>query len=181
MEFHPLALEGAWRIQAVPIGDSRGYFVRTYAIDAFRERGLQTEWVQENQSKSAAQGTIRGLHFQLPPDTETKLVRVVRGAVLDVLVDLRGGSPTYGHWDAVELTEANFSMVYIPRGFAHGFCTLTPDAVVAYKVDAPYAPKSEGGLPWDDPGIGISWPTDTPVLSDRDRAHQPLSAFETPF
>lgn len=125
--------------------------------------------------------TIRGLHFQRPPHAETKLIRVVQGAVMDVVVDLRNSSPTFGQWAAVELTADNFEMVYIPKGFAHGFCTLKDDSVVAYKVDSAYAPAAEGGLPWDDPVLGISWPTDKPFLSDRDQGHPPFRALTVGF
>lgn len=179
--FRPLGLRGAWEIEATPVGDQRGYFVRTYDKDLFGQRALQTHWAQENQSWSARRGTIRGLHFQRPPHAETKLVRVVSGAILDVLVDLRRASPTYGRWEALELSADNFRMAYVPRGFAHGFCTLADDSVVAYKVDAPYAADAEGGLPWDDPDIGIAWPADDPIVSERDRGHAPFQAFRSPF
>lgn len=181
LEFRPLGLRGAWAVEAKPVGDERGYFVRTYTEDLFVERALQTDWVQENQSRSARRGTIRGLHFQVPPHAETKLVRVVRGAIFDVLVDLRRASPTYGRWEALELTAENFRMAYVPRGFAHGFCTLADDSVVVYKVDAAYAPDAEGGLPWDDADIGIAWPTDEPIVSERDYGHAPFRSFRSPF
>lgn len=181
LEFRSLGLDGAWEIRSAPVGDARGYFLRTYDADAFESRGLQTQWVQENQSMSARAGTIRGLHFQRPPHAETKLVRVINGAIIDVVVDLRRSSPTYGTWAAMELTAENFAMAYVPRGFAHGFCTLTDRSVVAYKVDAAYAPEAEGGLRWDDPTIGISWPTTNPILSDRDRLHESFDSFASPY
>ena len=181
MEFRPLGLEGAWEVRPSPRVDPRGYFVRTYDADLFRERGLHADWVQENQSRSARAGTIRGLHFQRPPYAETKLVRVVRGEIFDVIVDLRRDSGTYGRWVSVELTAEDFRMVYVPKGFAHGFCTRSDDSVVAYKVDAMYTPQAEGGLAWDDPTLQIAWPTTHPTLSERDRQHGAFDAFQSPF
>lgn len=181
MEFRPLGLDGAWEIALAPRGDERGYFVRTYDAALFAERSLHAAWVQENQSRSARAGTVRGMHFQRPPHAETKLVRVVRGAVFDVIVDLRRASPTYGEWTSIELTAENLRMLYVPKGFAHGFCTLADDTVVTYKVDAAYAPDAEGGLPWDDPALAIAWPAAATTLSDRDRRHPPFASFESPF
>lgn len=179
--FEPLGLKGAYRIILNPIGDNRGNFMETYRARDFAERGLVTDWVQENQSYSAPQGTLRGLHFQLPPYTETKLIRVLQGSILDVLVDLRRDSPTYGQWEAHELSAGHPAMLYIPRGFAHGFCTLVPDVVVSYKVDAYYAPDAQGGILWSDPGLAIEWPCTTPVLSDKDARLPFVTDFESPF
>ena len=130
---------------------------------------------------SCRKGTIRGLHFQRPPYAETKLLRVVAGAVFDVMVDLRKSSETYGQWDSIELSSAAHNMVYIPRGFAHGFCTLTADTIVLYKVDAPYSPESEGGLKWDDETLNIGWPTREPFLSSKDRLLSSLADLASPF
>jgi dTDP-4-dehydrorhamnose 3,5-epimerase len=164
-----------------PKEDGRGYFMRTYDEGIFRDHGLTTAWVQENQSRSTRKGLIRGLHFQRPPHAETKLVRVVVGAILDVFVDLRKESETYGQWDSLELSAENHRMAYIPKGFAHGFCTLTDVAVVLYKVDACYEPRAEGGLRWDDRTLSIAWPTAEPYLSAKDRALPAFDGFVSPF
>ena len=164
-----------------PIRDERGYFMRYWDSGLAERNGLTARWVQENESFNYKRGTLRGLHFQTPPHAETKLVRVSQGAVLDVFVDLRKDSETYGHWDSVELSAENCRLVYIPKGFAHGYCTLTENAVVLYKVDDYYAPEFQGGLRWDDPGIGIRWPVSEPLLSPRDSAQPAFDKFESPF
>jgi len=171
MEIKPLKLLGTYEIILAPRLDTRGYFMRTYDEAIFREHGLQTQWVQENQSKSATKFTLRGLHYQRPPHAETKLIRVVTGAILDIFVDLRAESPTYGQWDSLHLSVDGYNMVYIPKGFAHGFCTLTSDTTIFYKVDSFYTPDYEGGLRWNDPVLNIQWPTDNPFISDRDKLH----------
>lgn len=181
MEIKPLKLEGTFEISLQAHTDIRGYFVRSYDESLFSKHGLQTHWVQDNQSRSTEKHTVRGLHFQKPPHTESKLLRVVNGAILDVFVDLRRGSPTYGQWDSIELSADNFRVLYIPKGFAHGFCTLEPDSIVLYKVDSFYAPQFEGGLKWNDPTLNIQWPTSDPVLSDRDRQLGPFDQFVSPF
>jgi dTDP-4-dehydrorhamnose 3,5-epimerase len=181
MKIVPLRLSGTFEIIAAPIHDERGYFQRAYDQALMRELGLQTNWVQENQSFSARKHIIRGLHFQRPPSAETKLVRAVQGAVWDVFVDLRNDSPTYGQWDAIELAADMHNMVYIPRGFAHGFCTLTESCLVQYKVDSCYAPGLQGGLRWCDPTLDIDWPTDSPLLSPRDRELGFFKDFVSPF
>ncbi len=181
MELKPLKLEGAFEIILAPRVDERGYFMRTYDAAIFRKHGLSNDWVQENQSYSRLRGIVRGLHFQRPPHTETKLVRVSSGAVLDVLVDLRTASPTYGQWDTVELSVERQNMAYVPKGFAHGFCTLTSDVLVHYKVDAYYAPDHEGGLRWNDATLAIPWPDFATLVSEKD-SHQPLfQDFVSPF
>lgn len=179
IEIQPLPLAGAYEITLSPIEDARGYFVTTYRAELFQQHDMVTDWVQENQSLSRQKDTVRGLHFQYPPHNETKLVRVIAGVALDVMVDLRKESPTYGQWAAVELSGNN--MVYIPKGFAHGFCTLTTDVLVAYKVDAYYAPDAQGGLRWNDPTLAIEWPCDNPLLSEKDRNLPFLADFESPF
>jgi dTDP-4-dehydrorhamnose 3,5-epimerase len=181
MKITPLKLTGTYEISAVPIHDERGYFQRTYDRGMLSELGLQTDWVQENQSYSAAEHIIRGLHFQKPPKAETKLVRVVQGVVWDVFVDLRKDSPTYGQWDSIELAAEKHNMVYIPRGFAHGFCTLTPACLVQYKVDSPYAPELQDGLRWNDPTLNIAWPTNDPILSPRDHVLGYFKDYISPF
>ena len=158
-------------------GDDRGYFTELFRQRDFDDRAGPTVFVQENESLSAKVGTIRGLHFQTDPHAQGKLVRCTAGAIFDVAVDLRTGSPTYGQWTAVELTPAKGNLFWIPAGFAHGFCTLEPDTVVNYKVTSYYAPECDKGLRWDDPKIGIDWPSvaDPDTLSAKDRI-QPLLA-----
>jgi dTDP-4-dehydrorhamnose 3,5-epimerase len=164
-------------------GDARGYFLESYNAAAFRDLGIMAEFVQDNQSLSARAGTVRGLHFQVPPAAQAKLVRVLRGAVFDVAVDLRRGSPSYGRWCAATLTADGAEQLYVPRGFAHAFCTLEPDTEVAYKVDAYYAPDCDAGILWNDPEIGIPWPVEASAatLSGKDLALPRLHAFDTPF
>lgn len=176
MEVEPTPLAGLFTVQLAAREDDRGYFMRTYDEMLFAKFGLGVHWVQENQSFSALAGTVRGLHFQRAPHSETKFVRVLAGSLLDVAVDLRRGSPTYGRYHAVELTAENRRCLYIPRGFAHGFCTTSPRTIIAYKVDNSYASHAEGGLRWDDPTVGIQWPlTGSPAsISTKDAALPPL-------
>ena len=160
--------------------DSRGYFFESFSDKKFREQVSDTTFVQDNESKSTY-GVLRGLHFQKGEHAQAKLVRVVKGAVLDVAVDIRPGSPTYGKHVAVELTEENKRQLFIPRGFAHGFVVLSPEVIFQYKCDNLYAPQSEGGIAWDDPEIGIDWRVDPKdiILSDKDKLHPRLSADES--
>ncbi|MBB4266627.1 dTDP-4-dehydrorhamnose 3,5-epimerase [Roseospira visakhapatnamensis] len=153
-------------------GDHRGFFSETYNRRALAEAGITLDFVQDNHSKSARPGTLRGLHFQTPPASQAKLVRVVRGAVWDVAVDLRQGSPTFGRWVGAELSAENWTQILVPAGFAHGFVTLLADTEVEYKVTAYYAPDHDKGLAWNDPDLAIDWPlppgVDQPILSDKD-------------
>ncbi len=175
-------ITGAYLIQPDPKGDRRGYFMRTYDEAIWAEHGLVTHWVQENESLTQHRGTVRGLHFQAPPHAETKLVRVVRGAVRDVFLDIREDSPTFGQWGCAELSADNHHMLYLPRGIAHGFCTLTDEVMFLYKVDAAYAPQAEGGVLWNDPDLAIDWPLDDePILSEKDRDWPTWETFRTPF
>jgi len=162
--------------------DARGFFFESYNAEQFRARGIGTVFVQDNHSQST-RGTLRGLHLQLPPMAQDKLVRCTRGTIWDVAVDIRAGSPTFGCWVGVELSAANFRQLYIPRGFAHGFCVLSDEAVVFDKASAVYSPAHERGLAWDDPAIGIAWPIAEPLLSDRDRRAESLAGYlaGTPF
>jgi dTDP-4-dehydrorhamnose 3,5-epimerase len=164
-------------------GDHRGFFSEVYSRKAWREAGLDYEFVQDNHSYSAAAGVIRGLHFQTEPFGQTKLVRVARGRVLDVAVDLRRGSPTFGRHVAVELSAANWRQLLVPVGFAHGFCTLEPDCEVLYKVTNVYSPAHDKGLAFDDPALGIDWGVDLSkaVLSDKDRKHPRLADLGPQF
>jgi len=165
-------------------GDQRGYFAETFNRRRFADAtGLDVDWVQDNQSLSATPGTLRGLHFQTPPSAQAKLVRVLRGRIWDVAVDIRAASPTYGQWVGVELSEANFKQLFVPRGFAHGFVTLEPDTVVSYKVDDYYDKEADAGLAWDDPTLAVDWPLEglAPVLSEKDRVQPVFADFVSPF
>jgi dTDP-4-dehydrorhamnose 3,5-epimerase len=163
-------------------GDHRGYFSEVWKRAEFEAEGLRFDWVQDNQSLSAQAGTVRGLHFQAPPVAQDKLVRVLSGAILDVAVDIRRGSPRYGRWVACELSAGRGNQLLVPAGFAHGFMTLAADTVVLYKVSAPYSREHEGAILWNDPAIGIAWPAGlAPVLSDKDRAAPLLAGFDSPF
>jgi dTDP-4-dehydrorhamnose 3,5-epimerase len=164
-------------------GDDRGWFAETWSKSRFEALGITCPFVQDNQSRSTFIGTIRGIHFQRPPHAQDKLVRCLRGAVLDYAVDLRRGSPTYGHHVFAELTEDNGDQLFIPVGFGHAFVTLTPDAEIAYKCSDGYAPDCDGGVLWSDPRIGIDWPLPAsgPTLSDKDKTLPTLAEFDSPF
>jgi dTDP-4-dehydrorhamnose 3,5-epimerase len=179
----PLEIERVLLILPKRFGDERGYLMETYRADAFRALGIGAAFVQDNQSLSARSGTVRGLHFQGPPAPQAKLVRVLSGSIFDVAVDLRRGSPTFGRWCGATLTASGGEQLFLPRGFAHGFCTLEPDTEVAYKMDGYHAPECEAGVLWNDPEIGISWPVDaaTAILSERDRKLPGLRELDSPF
>jgi dTDP-4-dehydrorhamnose 3,5-epimerase len=170
MKFTPLQVNGAYLIEPEPIGDQRGWFARTFCAAEFEARGLETRWVQANQSLSRMAYTLRGLHYQKPPHEEVKLVRCARGRLWDVVADLRPDSPTFGRWDAVELTPSLLQWVYVPKGCAHGFLTLEDDSEAFYLVSTAYAPHAEAGLRWDDPFLSIRWPAQPRVLSPKDQA-----------
>lgn len=176
-------IEGVLIIEPKVFGDVRGYFLESFNAREFAEKtGLNINFVQDNESMSSY-GVMRGLHFQVPPYTQSKLVRCVKGAVLDVAVDIRKGSPTYGKHVAVELTEDNHRQFFIPRGFAHGFAVLSETAVFQYKCDEFYHPEADGGISIIDDSLGIDWkiPTDKAILSEKDKKHVALKDFETPF
>lgn len=163
-------------------GDHRGFFAETYSRRQYAELGIDVEFVQDNHSLSKEVGTLRGLHFQAPPHAQAKLVRCGRGALFDVAVDIRRGSPTYGQWKGYELTAENGDQLYVPIGFAHGFVTLEPDSEIVYKCSDYYAPETEGAVLWNDPDIGINWLTEAdPILSDKDAAAPLLSELKSPF
>jgi dTDP-4-dehydrorhamnose 3,5-epimerase len=163
--------------------DHRGYFLETYNARAAQEIGLKADFVQDNQAFSIRRGTVRALHFQVPPRAQAKLVRVLRGSIYDVAVDLLTGSPTYGRWTAATLTAQGGEQVFVPRGFAHGYCTLEDNTEVAYKVDCYYAPECEQGIVWNDPTIAIDWPiaAGEAVLSDKDQKLPRFREFVSPF
>lgn len=180
MEVKDTPIAGLKIVQPKVWGDARGHFFESYSEAAFKEAGLPTDFVQDNQSLSA-KGILRGLHFQKPPYAQGKLVRVIKGAVLDVVVDLRSSSPTYGQHHAIELNEDNKTMFWIPPGFAHGFLTLADDTIFVYKVTGLYNKESEGGLLWNDPALGIDWGIENPLLSDKDRIQPLLSELPVIF
>ncbi len=182
MEVIKTEIEGVVILEPRLFCDERGYFFESFSQREFAEKVLDTEFVQDNESKSSY-GVMRGLHFQRPPFTQGKLVRCVRGAVLDVAVDIRRGSPTYGRHVAVELTEDNHRQLFIPRGFAHGFSVLTAEAVFQYKCDNYYAPQSDGGISILDESLGIDWhiPVEKALLSEKDTKHPLLADFDSPF
>lgn len=164
-------------------GDDRGWFSETWSQARYEALGVTCPFVQDNQSRSTFVGTIRGIHFQRPPHAQDKLVRCLKGAVLDYAVDLRKGSPTYGRHVAAELTESNGDQLFIPVGFGHAFVTLTPEAEIAYKCSDVYAPDCDGGILWSDPALAIDWPLPPtgPILSDKDKSLPLLSQFESSF
>lgn len=162
-------------------GDSRGFFLETFRQDFLEQAGLPCHFVQDNHAKSEHPGVLRGLHYQLPPTTQAKLVWVTQGAAYDVAVDLRTGSPTYGKWFSITLSAANFKRLLVPRGFAHGYMTLEPGTEFQYKVDAYYAPEMEAGIRWDDPDLAIPWPDIPPILSDKDKTLPGFSELNSPF
>ena len=170
MKFSKTSLADAMVIDMQRNEDSRGFFARTFCAREFAEAGLVTEYVQANHSYNRAKGTVRGMHFQNPPHGEVKLVRCVKGAILDIIIDLRPGSPSWRKWEAFELTEENGRTLYVPVGFAHGFQTLADETHVTYSVSHPYTPGVEGGVRWDDPAFGITWPLPVSVISDKDAA-----------
>jgi dTDP-4-dehydrorhamnose 3,5-epimerase len=169
MKIDATSLADAHLIELSPRGDERGFFMRTFCETSFAQWGLETRFVQHNASRSRLKGTLRGMHFQRPPHSEVKVVRCVRGAVLDVIIDLRAASRTFGQWQGFELTEDNHRLLYVPKGFAHGFQTLVDDSEVSYLVSSSYAPQAEVGVRWNDPRFGIDWPLEPSVQSDRDR------------
>ena len=183
LTIEPLSIADVLLVRPHFFHDSRGRFAETYRRDAFAVAGIAANFVQENQSFSTRQGTIRGLHFQRPPAVQAKLVRVLRGSIFDVAVDLRAGSATFGKWVGATLTASGGEQLFIPQGFAHGFCTLEADVEVGYKCDAYYAPAAEGGLHYADPSLAIAWPAaaGSMIASDRDRALPYFATFKTPF
>ena len=182
MNIEETELEGVLIITPVRHGDARGFFCESYNRARLAEHGIDIEFVQDNHSFSVAAGTLRGLHFQAPPQAQDKLVRCGRGRLFDVAVDIRRGSPTFGQWVGVELSFENGRQLLVPRGFLHGFVTLEPETEIIYKCSAHYAPECDRAVRYDDPEIGIDWPlSGPPVLSERDAAAPLLSQIDSPF
>ena len=171
MIFRQTSIPGSYIIELEKRGDERGFFARAFCVNEFKDCGLVTDILQVNNSLSAQKGTLRGMHYQLAPRAETKIVRCIRGSLWDCIVDLREGSSTFGHWFGAELSAENRRMMYVPKGFAHGFLTLEDNTEAFYFVDEFYSPEAERGLRWDDAKFGIEWPIDPVVISDKDRGH----------
>jgi dTDP-4-dehydrorhamnose 3,5-epimerase len=178
MDFEPLGLPGAWLVQARVLHDARGSFVKAFHAPTFAARGLRTDW-REDYVSSSHLGVLRGMHFQTPPADHAKLVFCTAGAVLDLVLDLRRGSPTYGEHRAVTLSAENGFGLYIPSGLAHGFLSVSALSTMHYKVTSVHAPEHDAGIAWN--SFGFPWPTNDPRLSDRDRQHPPLEDFQSPF
>ena len=185
MQVHKTDFPGLLVLEPRVFKDERGFFLESYNREAFARVGIDCEFVQDNHAYSREECVLRGFHFQTPPMAQAKLVWVTRGAVLDVVVDLRKGSPRYGQWQHVILSAANFKRMFIPRGFGHAYVTIMPDTEFQYKVDGPYSPEHEGGIVWDDPDVGMQWESAlhgrTPILSEKDRRLTRLADFDSPF
>ena len=169
MGFVETKLPGAWVVDLKPARDHRGFFARTFCVQAYADHGLTTGFVQHSTSQSVLRGTLRGMHFQRPPHSEVKVVRCLKGAIWDVIIDLRPASPTYRSWQGFELTAENQRQLYVPQGFAHGFQTLYDDTQVGYLISAFYAPQAASGVRYDDPAFGIEWPLPFAEISEKDR------------
>jgi len=179
MRFTALPIPGAFRIEIEPQADSRGFFARTFCANEFAAHGLMTDFVQRSVSFNAKRGTLRGLHYQIAPHAETKIVRCIAGAAFDVLVDLRRSSPAFGRWHGEAISGENHVMLYIPEGCAHGFQTLADATELCYEITPAYVAEAGRGVAYDDPQIGIAWPLPDPVMSEADRARPRLAAAET--
>lgn len=178
MKLTPLKLQGSYLLEPVVHRDNRGFFMESYNEAIMQNIGLNNNFIQDNQSLSTEQGILRGLHYQLNPKAQTKLVRVLTGVIYDVILDIRKGSPTFGQWVGVILSEHNKRQLLVPKGFAHGFCTLVPNTQVLYKVDQYYSPENDRGILWNDPALNIDWPITDPLLSEKDKIHPVLEKAE---
>jgi len=181
MNFIKTELDGVYIVEPKVFGDRRGFFMESWSKRVFEEAGLHYDFVQDNHSLSTGKGTLRGIHFQKGDKAQAKLVRCAQGVVLDVAVDLRPASSTYKKWVAVELSAENFRQLLIPRGFGHGFVTLTDDVEFLYKADNPYAPEADGGIRWNDPELGVNWGIEQPILSEKDQNNPFLKEAVTGF
>ncbi|MBY0076507.1 dTDP-4-dehydrorhamnose 3,5-epimerase [Priestia aryabhattai] len=173
--------EDAVLIEPKVFGDHRGFFTESYNKEMFQQNGIDMDFIQDNHSLSQQPGTLRGMHYQLNDKAQTKLVRVTRGAIYDVIVDIRKGSPTYGEWQGFILSADNKRQLLVPKGFAHGFCTIVENTEVQYKVDELYSPEHDRGIAWNDPSLNIDWPFHNPVLSDKDTKHPTLEESDNNF
>lgn len=174
-------LKDAYILEPKVFGDHRGFFMETYNAKLLDEQGFSFNFVQDNHALSKESSVLRGLHYQLEPFAQTKIVRVTKGAVYDVILDIREGSPTYGQWEGFILSEDNKRQLLVPRGFAHGYCTLVENTEFLYKVDNYYSPDHDRGIAWDDPELNINWPTSNPILSDKDTKHPNLKDLKRQF
>jgi len=183
VDFTETEIPGVLVIRPKKHADERGFFSETFRESEFAARGMRHGWAQENHSRSLVSGVVRGLHFQAPPKAQAKLLRVIRGAILDVVVDIRRGSPTFGKHVAIELSEDNWTQIYVPVGMAHGFCTLSKEADVLYKTSETYAPETEGGVHWLDSDIGVRWPVEPAkaTLTAKDARWPRLAEQTSPF
>jgi len=181
MKIVETSLPGICLVEARKFADERGWLAQTWNRASLVDGGIATDWVQENYTHSRFPGTLRGLHFQAPPHAQGKLILVTRGAVYDVAVDIRRGSPNFGRHIGIRLDSAEFVQLWVPGGFAHGYLTLEPDTEVLYHLTAPYAPEAEGGIRWDDPALGIQWPSEPNLINQRDLAWPLLAELDTPF
>jgi len=180
--FETTPIDGVIIVRPPRHGDARGFFSEVWNRGTFEAEGLRFDWCQDNHSLSTERSVLRGLHYQAPPSAQAKLVRCLRGAIFDVAVDVRPESPTFGQWFGIELSAENWTQLLVPRGFLHGFLTLTPDTEVFYKVDNFYDRAADGAVAWDDPEIAVDWPLDgAPVLSEKDRAAPRLAEWANPF
>ena len=183
LKIEALAIQDVKLVTPARFGDDRGFFSETYNAERFRAAGIEAGFLQDNHSLSREQGTVRGLHYQAPPFAQAKLVRVLRGAIVDVAVDVRKGSPTYGQWVKAELSAENGVQIFVPRGFLHGFATLMPDTEIAYKVDNYYSRECDGAVSWNDPDLAIDWGIDpgSAKLSPKDAGAPAFADFASPF
>ncbi len=181
MQIEPTSLPDLLILTPARFGDARGWFSETFSAPRLAAAGLPANWVQDNHSFSASQGTLRGLHYQRPPHAQDKLVRCSRGAIFDVAVDVRRGSATYGQWVGVELTPENGRQLFVPKGFLHGFVTRLPDTEVQYKCTDVYAPDCDGGIAWNDPTLAIDWGLTAPILSAKDQVQPAFAGWDSPF
>ncbi|MFD1992702.1 dTDP-4-dehydrorhamnose 3,5-epimerase [Paenibacillus nicotianae] len=181
MKVTSLKLEGAKLIEPIVHGDYRGFFMESYNEKLMHENGIKQNFIQDNHSLSIEPDVLRGMHYQLNPKAQTKLIRVISGSIYDVILDIRKDSPTFGQWQGFILSDANKRQLLVPQGFAHGFCTLAANTQVIYKVDEYYSPEHDRGIAWNDPSLNIDWPVSNPVLSDKDTRHPLLKDAELNF
>ncbi|WP_337098191.1 dTDP-4-dehydrorhamnose 3,5-epimerase [Paenibacillus sp. YIM B09110] len=181
MKIFETKLPGVKLLEPEVFGDNRGFFIESYNEQAAHANGISYAFIQDNHSLSVEAGVIRGMHYQLNPKSQTKLVRATAGAIYDVVIDIRKGSLTFGAWQGFILSASNKRQLLVPQGFAHGFCTLVPNCEVQYKVDALYSPEHDRGIAWNDPALAIDWPTSNPILSDKDGKHPVLAEAEINF